>query len=183
MFAKQVSSKEYDEKSKIQLLNMINSDDSSNKKTKNFHLLNKDDIIRQKHLLSLQELDVSKDKKKLLTIEDQKDFENKELKLRYNKLVLDTRMIFLEYEELKQNESKLNNKISKLESDIELLKEHNEALLQEAEQSEVVIEESKKNIARVSQEFINYKFRITLCVVLVCSIFISSYFRHYNYIW
>lgn len=184
MFAKQVSNKDHDEKSKLLMLNLINK--SANNKDKiDYNKLSRDDILRQKRMISLKESVINNEKKPQdeLTDNEKTQQELVEILFKYEKLISECRILCLENEEIKKQDSSQKEKIQKLTEDLEIQKEHVTELIREAERQEHIIQQKELGSRRMQNEFFMYKVRIVSTMILVFAIFIGCYFYKNNYIW
>ena len=184
MFAKQVSNKDHDEKSKLLMLNLINK--SANNKDKiDYNKLSKDDILRQKRMISLKETAINNEKKPQdeLTDNERNIQELVDMHLKYEKLLTEYRILYLENEEIKMQDSSQKEKIQKLTEDKEIEKEHVAELITEAERQEQIIQQKELVARKMQNEFFMYKVRIVSTMILVFAIFIGCYFYKNNYIW
>lgn len=177
MFAKKISNSEYDEKSKIEVLNMINPNSTS------INNLNKTDIMRQKRLISLKEQAIKTGNKDNPSEDEKNVQELVDLHLKYDKILTEYRIIYIDYDNLKQIETKLNNKITLLLDELNETSANCSQLIIETETYEKTIKTNNKNYDKLQREFYMYKIRIISMITLVFSIFIAIYLSKYSYIW
>lgn len=177
MFAKKISSEEYDEKSKMAVLDMINSDSPS------MNNLNRDDVLRQKRLISLKEQAIKTDGKEDLTENEKNIKELVEFHSKYDKLLTEYRFIYLDYETIQTNESKLKEKIKSLTDDLNESANNCKQLIAETEELESHIKQHKLDYNKLKYDFYMYKIRIVGMIVVSFAILVGVYLHTNSYIW
>ena len=184
MFAKKISNKEYDEKSKLLMLDLINKT-SNNKDEIDYTKLTKEDILRQKRMISLKETAINNEKKNKneLTENERNIQELVDLHLKYEKLLTEYRILYLENEEIKKQDDTQKNQINKLVEDLDIQKDHIKELINEAETQENIIKEKEKELNKKQNEFFIYKVRVISTMILIFSVIITSYLYKNKYIW